>query len=131
VLQHAVKAVYTKDVIQPVPAQMRTRYLMKGKGSQAGYYRVVPELRSMVTFRHLNLVAGEFSFGSRMDIVFCRNVIIYFDRPTQTDLFARIYRKMSPGGYLFLGHAESLQGIENDFAWIAPTIYRKPARAEN
>lgn len=130
VLQHAIRAVYSKSVVQPVPAHMRTRYLLKGKGEKDGYYRVVPELRKMVTFRHTNLISGDYPFSCTMDVVFCRNVIIYFDRPTQTELFRRIYAKMSPGAYLFLGHAESLQGIEHKFEWTAPTIYRKPAGTE-
>jgi len=130
VLQHAIRAVYSKPVVQPVPAHMRTRYLLRGKGEKDGYYRVVPELRKMVTFRHTNLISGEFPFNQPMDVVFCRNVIIYFDRPTQAELFRRMYAKMSPGAYLFLGHAESLQGIQHGFVWTAPTIYRKPAQAE-
>jgi len=129
VLVYGTQAVYPEHLVAPIPAEFRLRYLMRGRGSRTGECRIVPEIRSMVTFRRLNLVGGDYGLNTPMHIVFCRNVIIYFDRDTQRELFARIYRHMAPGGFLFIGHSESLTGVSDDFERVAPTIYRKPQGA--
>jgi len=67
----------------------------------------------------------DFSFEGQLDIIFCRNVVIYFDRPTQEKLFSRFCRKLAPGGYLFIGHSESLAGMSLPLEPVAPTVYRK------
>lgn len=79
----------------------------------------------MITFRHLNLMSEKFPIKSPLDLIFCRNVMIYFDRPTQERLVGKFFRYLKPGGYLFIGHSESLQWLKHDFSTIAPTIYRK------
>lgn len=125
VLNTAVNGIYTEANIKPIPLPLRKKYILRGKGERQGVFRIAPEIRKMVNFRKLNLMDDRFTFGERMDIVFCRNVIIYFDRATQTALFDRFYDIMSPGGYLFIGSSETLHGISDRFAQAGPTVYRK------
>jgi chemotaxis protein methyltransferase CheR len=86
---------------------------------------VIPELRERVRFRQLNLMDGDFGFREQVDIIFCRNVIIYFDKPTQERLLTRFCRYLSPHGYLFMGHSETLFGMDLPLAQVAPTVYRR------
>ena len=126
VLQAGYDAIYTESVIQPIPVAMRQKYLMRGTGDKSGLFRIIPALREKVSFKQLNLMDGQFKVGSDMDIIFCRNVIIYFDKDTQIELFKKFYKHMVPGGYLFIGSSETLYGINNDFIPAGPTVYRKP-----
>jgi len=126
VLARAQQAIYSDSDIKPVPQRLKAKYLMKGKGSQAGNWRVVPELRNKVQVIRFNLMDEHFKLPTMMDIIFCRNVIIYFDRPTQVRLFQKFYNCLVPGGYLFIGHSETLYGINDQFQYIQATIYRKP-----
>ncbi len=126
ILARAKKAIYLKETVEPVPVMLRQKYLMHGKSSQNGLCRVVPELRHCITFRYLNLMDKDFGIRPRMDIIFCRNVVIYFDRQTQRKLFEKFYDQLVPGGYLFIGHSESLHGINERFQCVATTVYRKP-----
>jgi len=125
VLETAKKAIYPKRIVEPVPTIMKQRYLMRGKGAQSGFYRVVPELRSRINFQRFNLINEDFNLEENMDVIFCRNVIIYFDRQTQIKLFEKFYNQLVPGGYLFIGHSESLHGINDRFRLVANTTYRK------
>jgi len=125
VLETAKKAIYPKRIVEPVPTMMKQRYLMRGKGAQSGFYRVVPELRSRINFQRFNLINEDFNLEENMDVIFCRNVIIYFDRQTQIKLFEKFYNQLVPGGYLFIGHSESLHGINDRFRLVANTTYRK------
>ena len=127
VLAVAQRGIYEERLVEPVPRQMKRRYLMRGKGSQEGFCRVVPELRKCMQFRRLNLIEGR-NFGLRtgMDIIFCRNVIIYFDRKTQIRLFEKFYNQLEPGGYLFIGHSETLHGINDQFLSVGTAVYQKP-----
>lgn len=125
VLANAKQAIYRENVIEPVPHMLKRKYLMRGKGSKAGSYRIVPELCNCVTFRRLNFMDRDFGIKTPVDIIFCRNVIIYFDRQTQIELFNKFYTQLVPGGYLFIGHSETLHGISNQFQTVAPTVYRK------
>ena len=125
-LTTAKRAIYPKETVEPVPVMWRQKYLMRGKNSQKEFCRVVPELRHCITFCHLNLMDKDFGIKTRMDIIFCRNVVIYFDRQTQRRLFEKFYDQLVPGGYLFIGHSESLHGINERFQSVATTVYRKP-----
>jgi chemotaxis protein methyltransferase CheR len=125
VLDSAKRAIYEKEKIDPVPDGMKRKYLMRGKNKYAGYYRVVPELRELVDFRRLNFMDGDFGMREQMDIIFCRNVIIYFDRPTQERLLRRFCNHLIPGGYVFMGHSETLHGMDVPLVNVGPTIYRK------
>ena len=126
ILARAKKAIYLKETVEPVPIMLRQKYLMRGKDSQDGLCRVVPELRHCISFRHLNFMDKDFGIRMRMDIIFCRNVVIYFDRQTQRKLFEKFYNQLVPGGYLFIGHSESLHGISEKFQNVGTTVYRKP-----
>ncbi len=124
VLSHANNGIYDNEKIGTVPANIRYRYFMKGTGSQAGLHRIVPELRKRVMFKRLNLMANNFAFKAGFDIIFCRNVIIYFDRPTQSKLFQKFYDNLSPSGFMFIGHSENLHSMEGKFSKIESAIYQ-------
>jgi chemotaxis protein methyltransferase CheR len=90
--------------------------------------RVVPELRATVSFRRVNFMEDDFGMNEKMDIIFCRNVIIYFDRPTQEKMLGRLTSHLLPGGFLFMGHSETLSGLQVAVKPVAPTIYRMPTK---
>jgi len=124
VLRMAVRAVYPETKTGPIPAEYRKRYLLRSKDRSRRLVRIGPEVRNRVRFRRLNFME-EFSFDGQLDIIFCRNVVIYFDRQTQETLFTRFCRKLSVGGYLFIGHSESLAGMNLPLEPVAPTVYRR------
>jgi len=126
VLQAGYEAVYTESAIEPIPLSLRQKYIMRGTGEKKGFFRIIPALREKVTFKQLNLMDAQFNVGTQMDIIFCRNVIIYFDKETQVGLFKKFYKNLAPGGYLFIGSSETLYGVNNDFIPAGPTVYRKP-----
>ena len=114
-----------KRVTLPKPELLR-RYFKKGIRSYDGYYRVKTELRGRVHFHHLNLFQPRYPFAPGLQVIFCRNVMIYFDRPTQEQLVNRLADFLLPGGYLLVGHAESLIGIKHSLCGIEPSVYQKP-----
>ncbi|MCP4691506.1 MAG: chemotaxis protein CheR [Desulfobacterales bacterium] len=127
VLNLARNGIYREELTEPVPSRYKRKYMMWGKGSQQGFCRIVPELRERIQLRRLNFVEGRtFGIETPMEIIFCRNVIIYFDRDTQIQLFEKFYDQLVRGGYLFIGHSETLHGINNDFENIGGAVYRKP-----
>jgi chemotaxis protein methyltransferase CheR len=126
VLEMARLGIYSEDVVSPVPAGFKIKYLLKNRDKYKRLVRIVPELRALVEFRRLNFMEGGFGLSEPVDIIFCRNVLIYFDRQTQEELLNRFYRHMNRGGYLFLGHSETIQGMNVPLIQAAPTVYRKP-----
>ncbi len=126
ILAKAAAGIYREDVVGKMPAATVRQYFQKGVGPQAGNYRVRRELRSGVTYRQLNLLEGEPPFTEPFQIIFCRNVMIYFDRPTQEELVRRLTKRLVPGGYLLVGHSESLTGIKHSLQLVQPAIYRRP-----
>ena len=125
VLEKAVTGIYDEERIEPVPQTLRRKYLLRGKGEKKGLVRIAPELRSLIRFQRLNLMDSRYDIREQMDIVFCRNVIIYFDRPIQEKVLNSIVSHLRPGGYLFMGHSETLNGFKVPLAPIALTVYRK------
>jgi chemotaxis protein methyltransferase CheR len=125
VLEKAKSAVYEHESVTPIPMALRRKYLLKGKDKNRGLVRIIPELRASVEFRRLNLMEEDYGIDEPMDIVFCRNVLIYFDRPTQEKLVNRLSYYLMPGGYLFVGHSESLHGMDLPLVQTSTTIYRK------
>lgn len=125
VLAHAAAGLYGEDRITTVSPDIARRHFLKGRGQSAGLVKVKPHLAKLIKFRRLNLMSDTFPIKSPLDLIFCRNVMIYFDRPTQERLIAKFHRYLKPGGHLFIGHSESLQWLQHDFVTIAPTIYRK------
>ncbi|SNB44791.1 protein-glutamate O-methyltransferase CheR [Geobacter sp. DSM 9736] len=126
VLEKAKTAIYDEERVIPVPMPLKRKYLLRSKDRAAGLVRIVPELRSKVSFRRLNFMDSSFGIREHIDIIFCRNVIIYFDRPTQKNLLSRFIDQMHPGGYLFMGHSETLNGLDLPLLAVHPTVYRKP-----
>jgi chemotaxis protein methyltransferase CheR len=126
VLSHGRKAVYPEDKIAPIPEEMKKRYLLRSKDKTSKLVRIKPVLRQKVRFHRLNLMSEDFGIENSFEIIFCRNVIIYFDRENQSRLLRKLYSYLTPGGYLFLGHSETLAGMELPLYTVAPTVYRKP-----
>ena len=125
VLERAHAGLYEPQRIEPISLPLRTKYLTRRRGDRCYVYEVKPTLRDVVVFRYLNLM-GDWPIKGPIDFIFCRNVMIYFDKPTQGRLIQRFYDLLAPGGVLFTGHSESLTGIEHEFSYVQPTIYRKP-----
>jgi chemotaxis protein methyltransferase CheR len=124
VLEKAKRGVFHSEVVNPVPADLRRKYFMRSRDAESKLLRVVPELREMVTFRRLNLME-EFGMSELAHAIFCRNVIIYFDRPTQERLFWKLARQLVQGGYIFVGHSESLHQMDVPLVPVAPALYRR------
>ncbi|PTX90892.1 protein-glutamate O-methyltransferase CheR [Opitutus sp. ER46] len=126
VLAKAEAAIYTGETVSRMPSQVIRTYFQRGFGPQEGYYRVKSSLRDRVSFHHLNLLEGEPPFREPFQVIFCRNVMIYFDRDTQNELVSRLSKRLVPGGYLFVGHSESLTQMRHTLQPIKPAVYRKP-----
>lgn len=126
VLERGRKAIYTEERALQVPAEFRKRYMLRSKDREARLVRIKPELRARVVFQRMNLMAETFTIRDHFQIIFCRNVIIYFDRQNQQRLLRKLYSYLVPGGYLFLGHSETLAGMELPLESFAPTVYRRP-----
>jgi len=126
VLATARRAVYDSDRLKHVSPDALRKYFLRGESKMDGFFQVSPGLRSHFRFHHLNLLGGAYPFRKPFHVIFCRNVMIYFDRATQEELVARLSRSLVPGGHLFIGHAESLAGVHTDLRAVKPAIYRKP-----
>jgi chemotaxis protein methyltransferase CheR len=124
-LDRAKAGIYDEPQIAPVPPALRSRYLLRSKDPASGLVRVVPELRRAVTFDRLNFMDDTYDVKGPFDVVFFRNVMIYFDRPTQESVINRLCRNLNSGGYLFVGHSETLAGLDVPAAGVGPAIYRK------
>ncbi len=126
-LETAQKGVYDKQRVEPVLPLQRQKYLLSSHISKQRVFEVSKSLRDIVVFKYLNLMEDwPINPSGGVDIIFCRNVMIYFDKPTKTRLVNRLWNLLAPGGVLFTGHSESLTGIEHKFKYIQPTIYAKP-----
>ena len=121
-LEVARQGIYPNQKARKVPLALLRRYFLKGEGR----VKVKPELHKMVEFRKINLNDPFHRRLRNFDVVFCRNVIIYFDRQMQKELMEKFYRVLRPGGYFFLGHSETLHGIATEFEFVRASIYRKP-----
>lgn len=125
VLQIARHGIYSQDKLKAMPSPVVNRWFVPAEvQGDSGYFRVQNILRKMVTFAHLNLHA-EYPFKGPFDAIFCRNVMIYFDRPTQEALVNRYHKYLADDGYLFIGHSESLNSIAHPFKYVRPAVYRK------
>lgn len=126
VLQKCVEGIYSADKVEPVPVLLREKYFTRVNGEDgAKLYSVKPVLRQLLTFKRLNLSTPPFPMQGPMDLVFCRNVMIYFDNHVRTKLLDDIYRLLRPGGFLIVGHAESLTGMMSQFKTVQPSVYTK------
>jgi len=125
VLEAAGKGIYPAERFRDCPKDWLSRYLLRGSGNSEGWYRVKPQVRSLVEFRRLNLMEA-FRPQQRFHVIFCRNVMIYFDKVTQEQVANRLADCLEPGGYLLIGHSESLTGLKHPYDYIKPAVYRKP-----
>ncbi len=126
VLHQASRAIYPLEMIAPVPQEMQRRYFMRARDTRRAEVRVVPELRRNVVFRHLNLMDPTYPVDRDIDVIFCRNILIYFAKPIQDVVVSRLISHLRPGGYLVLGHSESMAGGNHpDIAQVVPTVFRK------
>ncbi len=124
-LRTAHQAVYPNTLAASIPVNLRRKYTLTGHGSQAGRFRIVPELRERVTFDRINLIAPDWQIPGAMNVVFCRNVMIYFDATTRGGIVTKFRRHLKAGGHLFIGHSETLGGIDRGlgFVQVKPTVY--------
>lgn len=131
VLDKAKAGIYDDSQISMIPLSLKQKYFLRSKDRTKGQVRVVSELRSGIAFQRLNLMDGKYPLReASLDAIFCRNVIIYFDRPTQGALLERLCRYIKQGGYLFLGHAETVHGFDLPLMRMSSTIYRKVVCAD-
>ncbi|HET7329496.1 protein-glutamate O-methyltransferase [Dyella sp.] len=123
-LEHAQAGMYALDRMEGVSTERRRRWFLRGEGQYEGYACVHQRLRELVTIQPLNLL-HDWPMRGPFDAIFCRNVVIYFDKPTKQRLFERYAGLLVPGGYLFLGHSESMHGLSDAFDLVGRTVYRK------
>ncbi|QCU90426.1 CheR family methyltransferase [Thiomicrorhabdus sediminis] len=124
VVQTGMRGVYDIDRLKGVPEARKKRWFLKGTGANTGKVKVKPELQKVIQFGQLNLMQ-DWPIEEGIDVIFCRNVVIYFDKPTQTKLFNRYADKLVDDGHLFIGHSESLYKICDRFELLGQTIYKK------
>lgn len=124
ILQKAQRAVYSMDKADEISMEMKKKYLLKSKNKDNPKIKICESLRRKVTFQRLNFM-DNFKLQDPQDIIFCRNVVIYFDRPTQVVLFKKFCDNLKHNGYLFIGHSESLSGMTLPIRQVAPTVFQK------
>ena len=124
VLSTAKQGIYSQDRVNGLPASVKRRWFMKGRGERSGTVRVSPELQQIISFKQLNLMQ-DWPIKKQFDIIFCRNVVIYFDRNTKIRLLDRFADYLFNDGFLIMGHSESLQTLSKRFDVMGKTVYRK------
>ncbi|MEI6107988.1 MAG: protein-glutamate O-methyltransferase [Opitutae bacterium] len=129
ILERARAGIYREETVGKLSPERVRKYFQCGHGPQEGNYRVKAALQAGLTFRHLNLLEGPVPFQEQFHVIFCRNVMIYFDRQTQEELVQKLTRHIVPGGYLLVGHSESLTGIRHSLQAVRPATYRRPLTA--
>jgi chemotaxis protein methyltransferase CheR len=125
VLQTARKGIYTEDVIAPVPRDLQRKYVMAAKQPGRREVRISPKLRSKVGFARMNLMDEKYPVGDPMHIIFCRNVLIYFDKQTQSGVLNRLCACLAKGGYMFIGHSESITGFDLPLKQVSNTVFQR------
>ena len=130
VLAKADAGVYPMERVEKLSADVIKRFFLKGAGAQAGFVRVRPELRAMITFRQLNLLANDWPVRGPLDAIFCRNVMIYFDKATQLKILQRFAPLLQSDGLLFAGHSESFHNAGHLFRLQGKTVYELAAHAK-
>lgn len=124
VIQRARQGVYNAEQIEDIPDYLLHKYFLRGKGDKRGYAKAGKELQSIINFQRLNLFDATWPMKEKLDVIFCRNVIIYFNRDTQRKLITRMTQHLRPGGYLMLGHSESLHGYDSGLEHVRKNVYR-------
>lgn len=126
VLADAQRGIYQEAQVEPVPVALRNKYLLRSKASADCLVRVVPQLRRKISFHQLNFMDHNYELKDTYDVIFLRNVLIYFDKSTQETVIHRVCKSLVPGGYLFVGHSESLAALDVPVACVRTSIFRKP-----
>jgi len=124
VLEQARSGIYRIDHLENVSLERRKQFFLKGKGANEGSARIIPRIHNMIRFEYLNLIE-RWDIKHGFDVIFCRNVMIYFDKEMRQRLLLNFAQRLSPNGFLFVGHSESLSGISDVFEPVGTTIYRK------
>lgn len=124
VLKKAAAGIYEMERIRAIPPAVVKKYFLRGENNWRDHVKIKNFVKALVTFQRVNLM-GPFSFAQAFDCIFCRNVMIYFDKDTQEALVNRFYQNLQPGGVLFIGHSESLTGIRHPFRYLRPAVYQK------
>ncbi len=125
VLHKAQRGIYQSELLQPVPADMMRRFVMRSSDKSRHEMRIHPKLRSKVGFARMNLMDDRYPIGEPMHVIFCRNVLIYFDKPTQQHVLSRLCDCLVPGGYLFIGHSETVSGLNLPIRQVANTVFKR------
>jgi chemotaxis protein methyltransferase CheR len=125
VLEKAIRGVYAESKIDFIPLDLKKKYFLKSKDRINPTVRVRPELQSNLNFKHLNLMDSTYDMKETYSVIFCRNVLIYFDRATQEKVINKLCQFLEPGGYFFIGHSESLSGMNVPLTHVKPTIFQK------
>jgi chemotaxis protein methyltransferase CheR len=125
ILHSAIEAIYKENRLEGVPLNIKRKYFLKSKDRNNPTVRVIPELRRKTSFARLNFMDNTFNVNETFDVIFCRNVLIYFDRETQERVINKLCMKLKPNGIFFLGHSESITSMQVPLKQIKPTIFRK------
>lgn len=124
VLDIAMKAIYAEDAVEPVPPALRSKYLLRSRNREEQLVRIAPPVRACVRFGHLNFLSPEYGLRDIFDVIFFRNVMIYFDRDTQRQIVNRMCGNLRVGGHLFISHSESLQGQPLPLQLLGTSFYQ-------
>ena len=125
VLAIAEKAIYPLDSVSKIPMSIKKKYFLKSKDSKKELVRLKADVRNSVEFKHLNFIDRDYGLNESFQIIFCRNVLIYFDKETQKKVLEKFMKYLEPGGFLFLGHSETIMNMNLPLKTVAPTVFQK------
>jgi chemotaxis protein methyltransferase CheR len=125
VLQTARRGIYPEDLIAPVPRDLQRKYVLTAKQPDRREVRITPKLRSKIGFARMNLMDEKYQIGEAMNVIFCRNVLIYFDKQTQAGVLNRLCACLAKGGYMFIGHSESITGFDLPLKQVSNTVFQR------
>ena len=125
VLAHGRAGIYKEESVEPIQPNILRKYFLKGTGDKEGLYKVKDILQKNLFFRQLNFKDEDFDIHTQFDLIFCRNVIIYFDKEFQKELFNKFHRYLKEDGLVFIGHSETLFGVSDKFKYVSSNIYKK------
>lgn len=124
-LETGSRGIYPERLIEDIPLALKKKYILRSRDSTSDVVQMAPELRKKIRFASCNLMDSSFRLEQKMDFIFCRNVMIYFNNEAKEELVRKFEKQLYPGGYLFVGHSESLSGMKTDLTQVAPMVYRK------
>ena len=125
VLEIARHGIFPREMLEPVPSDLMQAYVHQPRDPGRPQVRICPRLRAQIRFARLNLMDARYAVGAAMDVIFCRNVLIYFDKPTQERVVGKLAEVLAPGGHLYLGHSESITGFDLPLTQVASAVYKK------